>query len=523
MFPASENTGNVPAFLLKLWTLVEDKSCDELICWDSTGKSFHVTDQARFAKEVLPHYFKHNNISSFIRQLNMYGFRKVGAIEQGALKVEKDDVEFQHPYFQRGEDKLLEFIKRRTSNTKNDSLKYIHDDVNELLVDVHSIKGKQENVTNKLDQLRSENEVLWREVANLRQKHSKQQQIVNKLIQFLVTLAGGNRGLSGMKRKMQLMIEEPGNQSQPANKMPKLNRPLSITENEDNYTVQSPGMDMLASPAESTGPIIHDVTDVYHYNSSPMLPETTDTTQQTQYVGIHTPNTIQPNTTQPHFVQTTQAQSPQSAEDKSDQLVMSTNFNDMINMVSPSQVTNTDQILPSSGNDAAQKQPNSEKSVAVCPSTSTLTSSSPTECPKHVVNEQLDLMQKDLDGLKEFLASGQFINMDSNTLLGLFTPESPLPNCDALFDEDFNTTPIINTTNTNSSTDPAGNELMHFNPNDGVPLNLFDLTDEEGDLDRNLVDNLGGTFQNDGQLHTPGALEQETNPLAEGISSKDLD
>jgi len=39
-----------------------------------SGKSFHVLDQARFAKEILPLYFKHNNIASFIRQLNMCKF-----------------------------------------------------------------------------------------------------------------------------------------------------------------------------------------------------------------------------------------------------------------------------------------------------------------------------------------------------------------------------------------------------------------------------------------------------------------
>lgn len=35
------------------------------------GTSFHVFDQGRFAKEVLPKYFKHNNMASFVRQLNM--------------------------------------------------------------------------------------------------------------------------------------------------------------------------------------------------------------------------------------------------------------------------------------------------------------------------------------------------------------------------------------------------------------------------------------------------------------------
>ncbi|KAG7274847.1 hypothetical protein CRUP_038820 [Coryphaenoides rupestris] len=88
---------NVPAFLTKLWTLVEDPDTNHLICWSATGTSFHVFDQGRFAKEVLPKYFKHNNMASFVRQLNMYGFRKVVNIEQsGLVKPERDDTEFQH-------------------------------------------------------------------------------------------------------------------------------------------------------------------------------------------------------------------------------------------------------------------------------------------------------------------------------------------------------------------------------------------------------------------------------------------
>ncbi|XP_077314589.1 heat shock factor protein 4-like isoform X2 [Lithobates pipiens] len=63
---------NVPAFLSKLWTLVEDPETNQLICWSVNGTSFHVFDQGRFAKEVLPKYFKHNNMASFVRQLNMY-------------------------------------------------------------------------------------------------------------------------------------------------------------------------------------------------------------------------------------------------------------------------------------------------------------------------------------------------------------------------------------------------------------------------------------------------------------------
>ncbi|XP_029919903.1 heat shock factor protein 1 isoform X2 [Myripristis murdjan] len=108
---------NVPAFLTKLWTLVEDPDTDPLICWSPNGTSFHVFDQGRFSKEVLPKFFKHNNMASFIRQLNMYGFRKVVHIEHGGLvKPERDDTEFQHPFFIRGQEHLLENIKRKVTS-----------------------------------------------------------------------------------------------------------------------------------------------------------------------------------------------------------------------------------------------------------------------------------------------------------------------------------------------------------------------------------------------------------------------
>lgn len=46
------------------------------------------------------------------------------------------------------------------------------------------MKGRQDSVDSQLSAMKRENEVLWREVAILRQKHIKQQQIVNKVIHF---------------------------------------------------------------------------------------------------------------------------------------------------------------------------------------------------------------------------------------------------------------------------------------------------------------------------------------------------
>uniref|UniRef100_A0A674EGW5 Heat shock transcription factor 1 n=1 Tax=Salmo trutta TaxID=8032 RepID=A0A674EGW5_SALTR len=252
---------NVPAFLTKLWTLVEDPDTDPLICWSPNGNSFHVFDQCRFSKEVLPKYFKHNNMASFVRQLNMYGFRKVVHIEQGGLvKPEKDDTEFQHPYFLRGQEHLLENIKRKVtnvSNVKHDELKMSSDDVSKILTNVQHIKGKQETIDSQIIAMKHENEALWREVASLRQKHAQQQKVVNKLIQFLVTLVQSNRVL-GMKRKIPLML----NDSSSAHSLPKFSRQYSLEHLQaSGAPFTSTGL-FTAEPSLNNGPIISDVTDL---------------------------------------------------------------------------------------------------------------------------------------------------------------------------------------------------------------------------------------------------------------------
>lgn len=205
-----KHNSNVPAFLTKLWTLVEDSDTNEFICWSQEGNSFLVLNEQRFAKEILPKFFKHNNMASFVRQLNMYGFRKVMHIDTGIVKQERDGpIEFQHPYFKHGQDDLLENIKRKVSNARPEESKMKQDDLSKILTSVQSVHEQQENMDARLATLKRENEALWTELSDLRQKHVQQQQVIKELVQFIFTLVQNNRMLN-LKRKRPLALNSNG-------------------------------------------------------------------------------------------------------------------------------------------------------------------------------------------------------------------------------------------------------------------------------------------------------------------------
>ncbi|XP_069742977.1 heat shock factor protein 2 isoform X4 [Narcine bancroftii] len=205
-----KQTVAVPAFLTKLWALVEDPDTNEFICWNQNGHGFLVLDEQRFSKEILPKYFKHNNMASFIRQLNMYGFRKVLNVDGGIVKQERDGpVEFQHPFFKQGQDDLLENIKRKVSSIKPDEAKIQQEGLNAILSTVQEIQGKQENLDSRLTSLKWENETLWREIGDLRQKHTQQQQVIRQIIKFIVSLVQNNQIVT-LKRKRPIMINTSG-------------------------------------------------------------------------------------------------------------------------------------------------------------------------------------------------------------------------------------------------------------------------------------------------------------------------
>lgn len=103
-------------------------------------------------------------------------------------------MEFSHPCFQRGHPFMLENIKRKIAHARNQPEEKAlapsssaagpivkPETLNRVLTEVKVMRGKQEVLDNRFSAMKQENEALWREVVMLRQKHMKQQQIVNKV------------------------------------------------------------------------------------------------------------------------------------------------------------------------------------------------------------------------------------------------------------------------------------------------------------------------------------------------------
>lgn len=59
-------------FLTKTYELVDDQNTNHVVSWSGGNNSFVIWDSVAFSTSVLPRYFKHNNFSSFVRQLNTY-------------------------------------------------------------------------------------------------------------------------------------------------------------------------------------------------------------------------------------------------------------------------------------------------------------------------------------------------------------------------------------------------------------------------------------------------------------------
>ena len=101
------NSDNTPTpFINKLYELVNDENAKQYICWshEANRPGFVVLEPVQLSTQILPKYFKHSNFSSFVRQLNIYGFHKIDH-PNGQC--------FHHQNFKEGHPELLSLIHRQ--------------------------------------------------------------------------------------------------------------------------------------------------------------------------------------------------------------------------------------------------------------------------------------------------------------------------------------------------------------------------------------------------------------------------
>ena len=169
--------GDAPIFLRKTFHMIDTCSPD-MATWTNDGLMFIVKDPEQFAAKIIPAYFKHSNFSSFVRQLNFYGFRK---IKSDAIRLDDMDDEannekywrFRHEHFQRGKPHLLIKIQRAAHSTPQitqEDFKNLKSEVTSLTETVNNLTVQLAGVIDVIAPLQEQIDVLKKECSLLQER-----------------------------------------------------------------------------------------------------------------------------------------------------------------------------------------------------------------------------------------------------------------------------------------------------------------------------------------------------------------
>ena len=176
-----------PAFLFKLWKVLEAAEYSKYISWSKNGNSFIIFDQNLFSQVVLPKFFKHSHFTSFVRQLNMYGFRKLTNLTLSYVQPGQEPMEFHHPQFIQGHAEMLGFVKRKSPSSLRIGSRTIKtNDLEKLITDFEQIKFEHDKLQREMHDLKSENSGLRGEIVQLKSKYSRHEQVLTRMMNFII-------------------------------------------------------------------------------------------------------------------------------------------------------------------------------------------------------------------------------------------------------------------------------------------------------------------------------------------------
>ncbi|KAG6868056.1 hypothetical protein C0993_007915 [Termitomyces sp. T159_Od127] len=164
-------------FVTKLYQMINDAKSAHYIAWTELGTSFVVSNVGEFSRSILGSHFKHNNFSSFVRQLNMYGFHKINRTPRAQrTSTDAQTWEFSHHKFLRGRPDLLDEIKRKA------------------LEPDPAIKHRVElpgEVAAQLGAMRDENRRVWEQLSLERKRTDRLVCTLQRLWEFVGNRMGG--------------------------------------------------------------------------------------------------------------------------------------------------------------------------------------------------------------------------------------------------------------------------------------------------------------------------------------------
>lgn len=155
-----KGSNTIPIFLKKTYKMIES-SPHEIAAWSPDGEMFVVKDPDGFATQIIPQYFDHNKFSSFARQLNFYGFRKMQSkpIRNSDFDANTaKHVTFYNENFKRGRYDLLKKIQRSTRGGGNNvgqdqqrEIQQLKDKVNSMEKTIQELHTQQEERMRRLE------------------------------------------------------------------------------------------------------------------------------------------------------------------------------------------------------------------------------------------------------------------------------------------------------------------------------------------------------------------------------------
>lgn len=154
----AKHPGKLPKFIKSLYDICmvpaahQNQDLAEVVVWEEATNSFFVTDIEYFSSKVLGLYFSHSNLSSFVRQLNHYGFSKISRSDGLVQYFHKDFILGNYK-------RLYNFTKPRLSG-KDD---LAHDNCTD-----YEDCAKCKKLTQRVDKLEFVVKSLCREVAELK-------------------------------------------------------------------------------------------------------------------------------------------------------------------------------------------------------------------------------------------------------------------------------------------------------------------------------------------------------------------